>query len=265
MHDFDVQMKVAVSVQPYMRGKLPFHDWLEAQIAAGFPDVDIRARSWVVGLNYNAVSLLGLDGGLAPLDGDVFPGQGDFLDDAWNLNILSAGEQPAAVPWLRLGCAPNFQNLALLSGSRNQAHGFAFMDYLTRPEQQRENYQPQGPGHSQIGHPTLKALYTQFGIQCPAAPVVLRTAPERVAEVVGDAVADADSLAAAFTALEVDANDDAANAAKAVGAESSTYMVVAQPMVNHLSADELDRRLRSPAGLVVGSISLRSSCAGAPG
>ena len=251
-------LKVAVSVQPYMRGKLPFHDWLEAQIAAGFPDVDIRARSWVVGLNYNAVSLLGLDGGLAPLDGDVFPGQGDFLDDAWNLNILSAGEQPAALPWLRLGCAPNFQNLALLSGSRNQAHGFAFMDYLTRPEQQRENYQPQAPGHSQIGHPTLKALYTQFGIQCPAAPVVLRTAPERVAEVVGDAVADADSLAAAFTALEVDANDDAANAAKAVGAESATYMVVAQPMVNHLSADELDRRLRSPAGLVVGSISLRA-------
>jgi hypothetical protein len=251
-------LKVAVSVQPYMRGKQPFHDWLKAQIAGGFADVDIRARSWVVGLNYNAVSLLGLDGGLLPLDSAVFSGQGDFLDEAWPLNVLTQGEQPVAVPWLRLGCSPNFQNLALLAGARSADHGFAFMDYLTRPEQQRENYQPQGPGHSQIGYPTLKALYTQFGIQCPAAPVVLRTAPQRVAEVVDDALADAERLAEAFTALEVDANDDAANVAKAVGADSSVYTVVAQPMLNHLSADELDRRLRSPAGLVVGSISLRA-------
>jgi hypothetical protein len=250
-------LKIAVSVQPFMRGKVPFHDWLRQQVDDGFPDVDIRARSWVVGLNYNAVTLLGRAGYLAPLDTRVFPGQGDFLDDAWNLNILEAGAPPAALPWLRLGCSPNYRNLALLAVSRKPEHGFALMDYLSRPEQQRENYQPQGAGHIQIGHPTLKALYTAFGIQCPDTPVVLRTAPERVDEVIDSAVADADRLAAAFTALEVEANGDGANAAKAVGAESTTRMVVAQPMINHLEPEELDRRLRSPAGLVVGSISLR--------
>lgn len=250
-------LKIAVSVQPFMRGKVPFQDWLDEQIDQGFTDLDIRARSWVVALNYNAVVRLGRAGDLVPLDAGVFPGQGDFLDDAWDLNLLAAGEAPIALPWLRLGCSPNYRNLALLAPSRNRDHGFALMDYLSRPEQQRENYQPQGAGHSQIGYPTLKALYTQFGIQCPELPTVLRTAPEQVDEVVDSAAADAERLAAAFASLDVLTHNDGANPAKAVGAESTTRMVVAQPMINHLEPEELDRRLRSAAGLVVGSISLR--------
>lgn len=249
-------LTIAVSVQPYMQGKVPFHDWLETQIDTGFRDVDVRARTWLVGLNYNAVTLLGRSGRIAPIDANVFPGQGDFLDEAWNLNFVTGDGRPSAVPWLREGCSPNYRNLALVAASMNHDHGFRLMRHLARVEQQRENYRP-GAGRTQIGFPTLKALYTEFGIQCPAAPEVLRTRPERVDQVVGVAVADADRLASAFASREVDTFGDAANAAKAVGVESDTRLVVAQPMLNPLTPEELDRRLRSPAGLVVGSLSLQ--------
>lgn len=249
-------LTIAVSVQPYMRGKVAFHDWLETQIDTGFPDVEVRARTWLVGLNYNAVTLLGRSGRIAPIDANVFPGQGDFLDEAWNLNFVTDDGRPSAVPWLREGCSPNYRNLALVATSMDYDDGFRLMYHLARLEQQRENYRP-GAGRTQIGYPTLKGLYTEFAIQCPAAPEVLRTRPERVDQVVGVAIADADRLAAAFASRDVGTFGDAANAAKAVGVESDVRLVVAQPMTNPLTPDELDRRLRSPAGLVVGALSLQ--------
>ncbi len=250
-------LTIAVSVQPYMFGKVPYHDWLADQVARGFPDVGFQARSWLVSLNYNGVMVLGSDGLLEPLDSGIFPGQGDFLDEAWGLNFLPPESRPLAIPWLRGGCTPNYVNLAQMAAAKNTDQGFELMQYLVRPEQQRENYRPQSPALGQLGYPTLKALYTELDIRCPAAPTVLRTDPERVTEVVDDAVADAAQLAAAFDALDVEVFGDGANAAKAVGIAGSDRLVVTQPMINHIPADELDRRLRSAAGVVVGTLSLR--------
>ena len=247
---------IAVSVVPYIIGGVPFNEWLEQQAASSFPDTLFKARTWVVGINYNAVTMLGQQGRLVPLDPVRFPDRGDFIADAWSLNFAGGSDRPLALPWLRSGCTPTYRNLGLVTGARNADQGFKLIQFLAAAAQQRENYAPTRPQRTQIGYPTLASLYTPLAIQCPAFGPLIRTAGDQVRTVLTRAEEDAARLATVFAGLDVDKFGDAANASKAVGATSAGFEVVAQPMVNFIPPDQLDARLKSTAGLVVGTLSL---------
>jgi hypothetical protein len=250
---------IAVTMVPYVINGLPFTEWLEHQVASGFPDVAVRARTWVVGINYNTVVVLGQQGSLVPLDRRRFPDRGDFIEDAWNLNFVGGSDRPLAVPWMRAGCTPTYRNLGLVAGSRNDNHGFRLMEFMTQAARQRENYAPTRPQRTQIGYPTLTSLYAELGIQCPASGPLILTPNDDVGAVLTQAGEDAAQLAAVFDQLDVDVYGDAANTSKAVGASSGGFDIVAQPMVNTIPSDELRDRLASAAGLVVGTLSLHAA------
>ena len=248
---------VAAFVMPYVIDGVPYQDWLATQMATGFPDLPIRARSWVAGLEYNGVTRFGRSGRLLPPNADAFPNRGDLLADAWQANLVLGDDRPAAIPWLRVGCAPSYRSLAVVEGSADVVMGTELIGWLTAPEQQRQNYNPTIHGRTRIGLPTRGPLYAELGIDCGDDPTVLRTAPEDVDGVIDEADEAADAAAVALAALRVEELGDGANPAKAVGLPAGGQFVVAQPMLDTLSDTEIRDRLRSSSGLVVGLLHLR--------
>ena len=260
-----------IDVEPYMIDGEPFHVWLQDQAATGYPDVSFRARTVVAGLNYNGVVIMGRAGDLAPAT-DLFPSRGDFLEDAWNLNFVRDDEAMSAVPWVRMGCAPSYRNLATLDATGRPSVGFDLIRFLTDEDQQRESYAPTVSSLGQIGYPTLETLYGSLGITCPDYPNIERTDKALVADVEETALEDADELAALFSELEVDLYDDQANAAKAVGSDGPVPdgaaaadgdlrslvppRIVAQPMHDRLTEEEMETRINTAQGLTVGTLSI---------
>lgn len=104
----------------------------------------------------------------------------DFLKDAINANTYNGTLY--GLPFVRFGCAPRYENLAVSAVSQHPDAAAKLIDYFTQPDQQIAYV-----GKLDQLYPTRSSLNKQLSVDCPDFEV-LRPPPELlpVARQVGD-------------------------------------------------------------------------------
>jgi hypothetical protein len=114
-----------------------FSQQLLTAVAAGTPP-DV-----VGGLSYYMVASLHRDGALATLE--ELADSNNFLPDALDSNRFPDASTPdrllRGIPWLRFACSPRYLNLVQPIGSQNPENAAELINFLTREDQQIENFE----------------------------------------------------------------------------------------------------------------------------
>ena len=117
-----------------------FYNKVLVAIAGGTPP-DV-----VGGLGYYTIALLHRNRGLVPLE---HLSDTDFLPDPLESNRFpdtnTSDRILRGIPWLRYACSPRYLNLAQPVGSQNPENAAELIRFLTREDQQKENFEGLSP------------------------------------------------------------------------------------------------------------------------
>ena len=135
---------------------VPFYDYstvIKTSLAAG------DAPNVVV-LGYNDIAAFQVDNYIISLGEMWWVDQAGFLPAAMESNTFSGNIY--GVPWMRAGCSPNYQNLALMNSAdqAQQQAASTLFEYLISDQVQMENYS------QRAWFPTREAVYGQLSLDC---------------------------------------------------------------------------------------------------
>lgn len=140
-----------------------FVNALATAIAAGDPP-DLAT------LSLNNLVELQRAGTLSPVDLGKIDLPEDFRKDALAGGKIDADQY--GLPLRQYGCAPVFQYLAILEGTKYPDESLLFINFLTAPEQEEQAFA------EQLWIPTRQSVYSGKTIACPAVELIPQSSSE---------------------------------------------------------------------------------------